>query len=97
MKSAAAPAPGHGNALSQAVGQVPLPVGPDEAKLDSFFCPSPISAIACNVDFVQPTGGRFSRPRPSTFDTRLLDSLSPALGAISEWPRLCELWMRANG
>jgi acetyl esterase/lipase len=23
--------------------------------------------------------------------------MSPALGPISEWPRLCELWMRANG
>lgn len=25
------------------------------------------------------------------------DGMSPALGPISEWPRLCELWMRANG
>lgn len=25
------------------------------------------------------------------------DGMSPALGPISEWPRLCEIWMRANG
>ena len=41
--------------------------------------------------------GRFARPRHSTFDTRLHDGMSPALGPISEWPRLCEIWMRANG
>ena len=25
------------------------------------------------------------------------DGMSSALGPISEWPRLCELWMRTNG
>jgi acetyl esterase/lipase len=25
------------------------------------------------------------------------DGMTPALGPISEWPRLCEIWMRANG
>lgn len=25
------------------------------------------------------------------------DGMSPQLGPISEWPRLCEIWMRANG
>lgn len=25
------------------------------------------------------------------------DGMAPTLGPISEWPRLCEIWMRANG